>query len=233
VLDDILRLFERRLGASAQGRRGVELVASAYEQDKAAWQQCAKRMCHSLVVARLASKPELIGTLRKAGLSDPMFSTVPELRIDMPEDARYMQPWHQDWRSGQGSLNAVTFWLPLHDVAPDQGAVELLPGSHRWGMLPTEELHNPVRLAIKDLRIDGASGPVAALAAGECAFFSQMLVHRSGWNRTRKPRFTCQLRYTDRADPHFIANGFRMPIGHELVWNPPPDEAAMDAIYGR
>lgn len=231
--DDILRLFERRIDASTQGPRGVELVAWSYEREKTAWQQCAKRMQHSLVAARLASKPEVIATLRKAGLADPMFSTFPELRIDMPEDLRYMQPWHQDWRSGQGSLNAVTFWIPLHDATREQGAIELLPGSHRWGMLPAEELRDPVRLAIQDPRVDGASGPIAALATGECAFFSQMLVHRSGRNSTTMPRLTCQLRYTDRAEPRFIANGFRLPADHELIWDDPPDPAAMDAIYGR
>lgn len=231
VLDEIRRAWDLRFQPAGGSDEG-DVIVRHYNTDKIAWQQCARRMQHSLAAARLASKPAVVSTLQKAGLAEPMYSTFPELRVDMPGDARYMQPWHQDWRSGQGSLNAVTIWVALQDITAEMGAIEVLPGSHLWGLCEVEELPDPRRFSVTDSRVEGAQGPIAELAAGECALFSQMLVHRSGRNTSGRPRFTAQLRYSDRAEPRFVANGFRLPTGSEPVWDRWPDAADMRRIYG-
>jgi ectoine hydroxylase-related dioxygenase (phytanoyl-CoA dioxygenase family) len=149
----------------------------------------------------------------------------------MPQDQQYMQPWHQDWRSGQSSLNSITIWVPLHDVREENGAIDVMPQTHRWGLLQTEELSNPRRFLVNDPIIEGCQYFPAEIKQGESVAFSQMLVHRSGFNRTNQPRITVQLRFGDYAEPHFVARGLPVPAGSDLLWNPPPSEREMKQVF--
>ena len=233
VLDDLYQLFETRFAKlDSLGLKGEELISHYYGPAKAVWRQCAKRMCHSLPLAALAGQEKVRALLRRIGLKDPMFLSYPEVRTDMPDDEQYMQPWHQDWRSGQGSLNAVTIWVPLRDVSTTDGAIEVIPGSHRWGLLEVEEIPNPRRFSIIDSRVSEPETVTMDLHFGECAVFSQMLVHRSGRNSSGRPRLSLQLHYSDRGERHFIDNGYKQALNSELVWDEPPDAAAMKEIYG-
>ena len=126
-------------------------------------------------------------------------------------------PWHQDysyWPLAEPS--AVTFWIALEDVGPDQGSMAVVPGSHRWG----ERL--PVSLGDADTGTGGRTGPLGQtfmererpgvpaipaeprdehlpvvsyrLRAGECGVHHPLLWHSSTTNRTA-PRQVVILRY--------------------------------------
>ena len=224
VLHDVLRLFELRFGGPAGS--GLDLVLRNYASGTVAWRQCARRMQHSLAAAKMSCKPELVANLEELGLAEPMLATFPEMRVDMPNDDHYMQPWHQDWNWGHGSRNAVTFWTALHDVSAAQGAIEVLPGSHRWGVLPMREFRDPRRFAIDDPRLREIVAETAELKCGECVLLSDLVVHRSGRNRSAVPRFSCQLRFCDRAEPTFVASGYRVSGG------PPPREPGRSYAEG-
>jgi len=45
-------------------------------------------------------------------------------------DREFASPWHQDWPYWQGS-HKISVWVALDDVTPENGALKLLPGSHR------------------------------------------------------------------------------------------------------
>jgi phytanoyl-CoA hydroxylase len=184
-----------------------------------------------LGVFSLAAKPEVRDVLLVLGLEGPMISTRPEVRTDMPADEQYMQPWHQDWRYGQGSINSVTFWIPLQDVTVENGTIDVMPGTHVLGVLENEELHNPRRFSVTDPRIDGLPYEPAELSFGEAIAFSQLLVHRSGHNTSGAPRLTIQSRFTDFAEPHALRNGLRVASSSELVWDAPPNEADARAAF--
>jgi phytanoyl-CoA hydroxylase len=214
------------------GVEGDELLVHFYTAEQEMWRQCAKRMCDLLPVVSLGSDARVVRVLRRLGLEAPLVSTSPEVRTDMPGDARYMQPWHQDWRAGQGSLNAVTVWVPLHRVGAENGAIEIVPRSHRDGLLETRELANPRRFEIDDPRFAARDAVVTSLELGEAVVFSQMLVHRSGVNRSRSPRLTVQLRFADYAERSFANAGFPRPTGSELVWAEAPSARDMDLVFG-
>jgi phytanoyl-CoA hydroxylase len=41
---------------------------------------------------------------------------------------------HQDWRTGQGSLDSAVIWFPMVDAGADIGALQVIPGSHKTGL---------------------------------------------------------------------------------------------------
>jgi ectoine hydroxylase-related dioxygenase (phytanoyl-CoA dioxygenase family) len=234
VRADVLDLFESRFrAANAGARKGIDLLTHHYHQDKELWRQCAKRMFDLLSVYGLAAKPEVLEVLSRLGLQKPMISTRPEVRTDMPRDEQYMQGWHQDWRYGQGSYNSVTFWVPMHNVRVENGTIDVMPKTHLLGYLDCEEVPNPRRFVIQETQIKGFPFFPVELEQGEAVVFSQMLVHRSGYNRSEHPRLTTQLRFVDRADHRFAGNGFAYPRGSEMVWSSQPTANELIEVFGR
>lgn len=228
IYNDVLEIFRNRFG----GRDLQETIVDPYTSQRDVWRTCAKQLQNSLLQLHAGTKPEIIQVLKKLGLQSPAAWVLPEVRIDMPLDQRYMQPWHQDWRSGQGSFNSVTIWTPLHDVTKDNGAIKLIPGSHLWGYLDVDVIQDPVRYVMKDPPRKDEPNIVAELKQGECILFSQMMVHASGINVSGKPRFTCQFRFADRLDTDFIKNNYRIPEATDLVWEKGPTYADMARVHG-
>ena len=92
-------------------------------------------------------------------------------------------PWHQD--DGK-------FWgidrppVPFDDVASDAGCVEVVPGSHRWGLASPEGGTIPRRcLATIDAERRALTLPARA---GEVILLHNHLWHRSGINAGDRPR---------------------------------------------
>jgi phytanoyl-CoA hydroxylase len=234
VRSDIFSLFEIYFNsAGEENLSGGALMAAYYEKDKDAWRRCAKRMYDLLSVYGMAVRPKVAEALKKMGLQTPMISSRPEVRTDMPRDEQYTQPWHQDWRYGQGSVNSATIWVPLHKVTVDNGTVEVSPGSHLLGYLENEELSNPRRFVITDPRLKDLPSAPVELEFGEAVAFSQMTVHRSGYNRTDAPRVSVQMRFSDYSDSLFLANGLPAPLSSsELLWKQPPSAEDMRQSFG-
>lgn len=94
------------------------------------------------------------------------------------------QSWHQDWpyeRHSHPDLAAIITYLD--DTEFEQGATEVLPGSHRKGEWPT---YNGVCIA--EDQVPPGSETVLAAKAGDVAIVSVMVVHRAGHNYTNIAR---------------------------------------------
>lgn len=101
--------------------------------------------------------------------------------------------WHQDhgyWRCTQPDL--ITAWVAFDDVTTQNGCMLVVPGSHRWGLLPESDFFNTdietvrARLAA---RTGHAFEPVPCeLPAGAVSFHHCLTVHASGPNLTPRPR---------------------------------------------
>ena len=190
-------------------------------------------MHRSLALMHCASQLKIQEVLHKVGMKFPIRCGEPEVRVDLPDTIQYNQLWHQDWRTGQSSLNSVTIWFPLHDVSKKNGAIEIYPESHLWGFVDTIMHENPRRFEIIDKRVKNFSGVVANLQFGECLVFSQMLVHRSGQNTSNLARICCQIRYADATEENYIKNSYKIPLDHknQFVWDNAPDEKIMKKVY--
>jgi len=181
---------------------------------------CSYQVQHILPFNRLSTDPRLVAVLQELGLGLPNFSTRPQMLFNSRQLAAHERYWrypvHQDWRNMQGSLDSVVAWLPLIDVDPSIGALELLPGSHTLGLLKAEmtdgypEVHGPYE--------DSDFVP-CDMKRGDALIFSAFLIHRSGTNTTDRIRWSIQLRYNNLEEKTFAERGFP----HGYIYKPVPE----------
>lgn len=169
-------------------------------------------------VRQLSSHPWLV---KQAGqlMQTPLVSccTFVNVRIDLPEEGRFLTPIHQDFPYIQGSLNGVTFWIPFFDTPLELGPPSWIVGSHKWGVLKVEEYGSDKTgsSGAKSFRVVGEEKIVgesqfvnAAVPAGTALAFSTLLVHRSEPNNTRLARVNVQLRFDDIFAAESIARNY-------------------------
>ena len=96
-------------------------------------------------------------------------------------------PVHQDWTVVDETLfYSLTVWVPLQDVNENNGAIKVLPGSHRFSKtLRSPNMPN---------EFDGVSETISAqmktlnMKAGEAFIFNHALLHASTLNQSTSPR---------------------------------------------
>ena len=106
--------------------------------------------------------------------------------------------WHQDYAYWPlASPGAVTCWIALDDVGPENGAMHVAAGSHKLGeKLPVEfgdgsSFMHEERPGIEELRPPEELGLDVVgyeLKAGECGFHHALLWHASGPNTSQNHR---------------------------------------------
>jgi ectoine hydroxylase-related dioxygenase (phytanoyl-CoA dioxygenase family) len=92
----------------------------------------------------------------------------------------------------------VTCWIALDDATLENGCVQYVPGSHRWGLLPRISLTKDMDAVKAFLEPDQAAAfrPVAMeVEAGECLFHDAHTVHGSHGNASAGPRRGIALNY--------------------------------------
>jgi hypothetical protein len=217
IAGEIADVFHRRAAAVglnlAEGSDQASLSAlltGLFERDRASYIAAAKLTQHLASVHRLGVGDGLLGAIGKLGLAMPAFSTRPVIhymadRLKIP-GGYHKTPPHQDWRSVQGSVDGLTVWLPLFDVGPRDYPLEVIPGSHRRGLLPsTDDVfgHRVVDGAVQDSEF-----VKLPIARGDAAFFSGFLVHRTGDEGGAMVRIALSFRYNNAADPSFVARNY-------------------------
>ena len=96
------------------------------------------------------------------------------------------QPLHSDMAAvadGRGYWVANIVWM-LDDFSADNGAVRLIPGSHRWGALPKEKLANPTTPHPDQILLIGKRGTILVM--------NPHIWHGGLANRTSAPRTALQ-----------------------------------------
>jgi ectoine hydroxylase-related dioxygenase (phytanoyl-CoA dioxygenase family) len=144
--------------------------------------------------------------------------------------------WHQDLcYEPIDRRNSLNVWIALQDIAPQQGALEFLSGSHRLGPMGRLEFTKSFDLSSvllkEDLELmwslkheDDAEGPFGApiaragVKAGDALVFHGLTFHGAGPNTTEKRRRAYQrffigadVRYTVMPDRR--TDGLGMSLG--------------------
>jgi len=113
--------------------------------------------------------------------------------------------WHQDnfyWRCSPPNL--VSCWLTLDDAVRENGAMQLLPGSH-FAIQGHERSAEGSPLLRADTNGVGREPVVVELPAGGCMFHHCQTLHSTAPNETDRPRRAFAI--------HFMTPGTRDPKG--------------------
>ncbi|MEY3442970.1 MAG: hypothetical protein RLZZ519_1251 [Bacteroidota bacterium] len=109
-------------------------------------------------------------------------------------------PLHQDWTvTDEDHFRTITIWIPLEDNNLENGAIQMLPGSHRWLNL----LRGPnLPITIKDIAAELTEGLVTLpLKAGEAIIFDHSILHTSTLNTSGRPRVALTYGLTNKDTP--------------------------------
>ena len=116
----------------------------------------------------------------------------------LPRDPKVVS-WHQDFTYWPAySAKIITVWLAIDDVDRDNACIQVVPGSHRHGMLPYRESDPQERNVLSQTvdRVERYGAPARLeLRAGEVSVHSCLLLHGSEANRSDRRRCGIGIRY--------------------------------------
>ena len=101
--------------------------------------------------------------------------------------------WHQDYSywTRTKPVAHLTCWCGLDDSTEENGCLQYVPGSHRWGLLDKPELAGDLmgieNYLTPEQRKNFNPVPVET-KAGEAIFHHPLTLHGSGENKSDKPR---------------------------------------------
>lgn len=169
-------------------------------------------------LAALAAADFFAGICRDLGIQIPALMRSYNVRMDMPNEDRYLFHWHQDITYLLGSRNSITFWIPMGRADTAHGTIELVPDTHHEiapFIITSSGAHDKTaQLSPSDIKLVSNPpdpGMVVEADIGDVVVFSQFLLHRSLPNHSSRPRWSVQIRYSDLADSHFRNAGY--PFG--------------------
>ena len=102
--------------------------------------------------------------------------------------------WHQDYSywTRTKPIAHITCWCALDDATSENGCLQYIPGSQRWGLLPKPVIAGDL-LGIREFlteeqqkQFDKAAH--APAKAGEAIFHHPLTLHGSGENKSAQPR---------------------------------------------
>jgi ectoine hydroxylase-related dioxygenase (phytanoyl-CoA dioxygenase family) len=223
LIDEIISLssvFPQLDSFSPFGRQETDQVYSEKEMS-----MMYSNLRYLPTLAKLSTSSKNLKLNTDLGLKFPLVMKSCNIRMDRPFNVKHLFHWHQDIVYLLGSMNALTFWIPLTSVNKENGSVEIVPKSHTKGILPVDCLDQQKAdqggvMSPQDLRLrDEVQGDSIIIDAnlGDLVVFSQKLLHRSTPNFNKKIRYTVQLRYSDCMDEKFIEAA--CPMGDNNIFN--------------
>ena len=175
-----------------------------YEVEQAFTDRPEHVVCHFLggwrvhpVLAALVRDPritrpcaQLLGVERLRFWHDQVFAK--------PPHHPGVVPWHQDYSYWTRTAPAchITLNLMLDDADLDNGCLQFVPGSHRWGLLPKLPFDAPLEAIRAHLPAAARWQPVAVpVRAGQATIHHSHTLHGSDCNRSDRWRRAAVCNY--------------------------------------
>ena len=220
VRKKILSLFDLIAVAHGVGRvRSDEEMIKLYSgPNKYLWRALYDHLQDIPQINSLANNPDILEIASACGIREPAITNgKPVILVDVPRETGREFPNHQDFPYDPGgSENSLVIWIPLQDINTKIGPLEVIPGSHQYGLLPHGDNVN-VKNAKITLPNDIGNFQPAKAKVGQALALSSFIVHRSGHNNTKKSvKMSLQFRYRDLASPEYLNRDLsRGPVSSE------------------
>ena len=146
-------------------------------------------------LARLATDPRL-GAIAAQLLGVDQIRLWQDQLLHKPPsgEAQTRIGWHQDWDSWRTVASCdrfVTAWVALDDVDAGNGAMQVIPGSHRWGLLTGQSDFLGTDLDAQLGRLAGhheVAPRLLEMKAGQVSFHHVLTFHGSSTNTSQRVR---------------------------------------------
>jgi Phytanoyl-CoA dioxygenase (PhyH) len=128
--------------------------------------------------------------------------------------------WHQDYSywTRTKPVAHLTCWCGLDDSTKENGCLQYIAGSHKWGLLPKPviagELHGIKDFLNEEQKKQFDNPQYAEVKAGEAIFHHPLTLHGSGENKSDKPRRAFVI--------NVFADGVRSDSDDPLLEGVPP-----------
>ena len=162
----------------------------------------------------LQHHPNIVGVI-EAVLGEPV---MPHARIIgrtiFPQREVFTTPPHQDFIPIQGTADTYTAWVPLCDIPPELGGLQIASGSHRQGVYDFRPAMGAGGIAVTNpLEGTWVNSP---FKQGDVLIFHSMAVHKGVSNSSDRLRMSIDARYQKISDP--IAPGSLQPHSQPHTW---------------
>ncbi len=179
-----------------------DLLAQALAAGRDSYSISSAHMKHARVWD-LLNHPRIVGPVRDL-LGEDVIGWGAHFFCKMPGDGKLVE-WHQDcsyWPLTP--TKAITAWLAIDDADLENGCMEVAVGSHTQGLIEFEttgaDSGNVLDQAVKNPERYGRK-VATPLIAGQMSLHSDLLLHGSLPNNSRRRRCGLTLRYCP-ADVH-------------------------------
>ena len=140
-------------------------------------------------------------------------------RIDSRGEEKFLFDWHQDYWFSVCSPSAVVIWVPIMELVPATGGLEIIGNKHTKGRIlkskPRVGVHNSYADAVildEDVSCY-QSLSIQSMKIGDILGFKFNTLHKSiPVESTELSRFTVQFRFADFADNNFINEQYKPRI---------------------
>ncbi len=162
----------------------------------------------------LQHEPALLGVMERL-LGEPVLPH-PRLiaRTLFPEREAYTTPAHQDFIPIQGTAETYTAWIPLQDVPPELGGLQIASGSHQRGVYDIRPALGAGGLEVTDpLEGTWVNSP---FSQSDVLIFHSMTVHQGRSFQGEQLRLSVDARFQRVREP--IDQGSLLPHGGLISW---------------
>jgi phytanoyl-CoA hydroxylase len=191
--------------------REVESVLAEVRQEQSAAGKPPEQILASGVYVGLSVRRELFRRVARSerlldaleGMLGPEIGFMSDKVAFKDHDVDYDSPWHQDWAYWGGS-HKISVWVALDEATPENGCLQILPGSHRAAV---EHDHVSgvagfgARLNPEERGLDLSRAVTVPARPGTAIFFHDLTLHASLPNRSGRARRALIITYRDLSQP--------------------------------
>ena len=186
------------------------VLAEVREEQRAAGKPAGQSLASGVYVGlsvkralfrQIARDARLLDSLE--GLIGPQIGFLSDKVVFKDRAVDYESPWHQDWAYWGGS-HKISVWVALDEATPENGCLQILPGSHRAAVEHDQVRGVPGfgnRLDPSERGLDLSRATTVPAGPGAAIFFHDLTLHASLPNRSGKERRALIITYRDLSQP--------------------------------